>query len=75
VHLKFELWTSGTFEPDALDYLNKEKVKRSKFPIEWKNGDDVLALAHNAKEKAIADALNQHFIRHPLAEMITTTLP
>jgi hypothetical protein len=69
-HLEFELWTSGAFDADALGYLNKEKAKRIKFPISWKNGDDVLALAHKAKEKAIADALNQHFIRHPLVEVI-----
>lgn len=73
-NLAFELWTSGAFDSDALDYLNIEKTKRIKFPITWKNGLDVLAVAHKAKEKAIADALNQHFIKHPLVEVTVGNL-
>lgn len=68
--LSFELWTSGTFDADALDYLGKEKAKRTKYPIAWKEGTEILALAHKGKEKAIADALNQHFIKHPLMEVM-----
>ena len=68
--LSFELWTSGAFDTDAHDFLVKEQVKRTKFPIAWKEGADVLALAHKGKEKAIADALNQHFIKHPLLEVM-----
>lgn len=74
-NLVFELWTSGTFDADALDYLNREKTKRIKFPIAWKDGNDVLALAHKAKEKAIADALNQHFIKHSLVEIMVGNPP
>lgn len=31
------------------------------------DGKAVLALARDGKEKAIADAMNQHFIEHPFA--------
>lgn len=67
-HLSFELWTSGIFDADALDYLNSEKKKRTKFPIEWKDGFSVLDLARKHKEKAISNALKNHFIKHPLVE-------
>lgn len=68
--LSFELWTSGTFDEDALEYLNKEKNKRSKYPISWKDGDDVLNLARKGKEKAITEALKQHFFKHPLVDVM-----
>lgn len=65
----FEIWTSGTIEPDALSLLQSEKEKRTKAPIDWKDGQAVLKLASMGKEKGIADALKQHFIRHPLSEV------
>lgn len=65
----FEIWTSGTIEPDALSLLQHEKAKRTKAPIDWKDGQAVLKLASKGKEKGIADALKQHFIRHPLSEV------
>jgi len=70
--LSFELWTSGTFDKDALEYLAEEKKKRIKFPIAWKDGDDVLDLARKGKEKAITDALKQHFFKHPLADVTSS---
>jgi hypothetical protein len=76
-HLKeakitFEIWTSGNFNTDALELLNKEKEKRLKCPISWKDGQQVLSIAKEGKEKAITDALQQHFIKHPLYEVIQT---
>ncbi|MCP5399117.1 MAG: hypothetical protein H6921_07415 [Sphingomonas sp.] len=65
---RFEIWTSGTIAPDALELLQDEKAKRVKTPIDWKDGQRVLELARADKEKGIADALYQHFINHPLAK-------
>lgn len=63
------LWTSGRFEPDALDKLESERKLRSKHPIDFKDGDAILALAHKGKEKSIADAFRTHFLKHPLAKV------
>jgi hypothetical protein len=68
-NLSFELWTSGVIAADALTYLNKEKAKRTKYPIAWLDGQDVLRLATRGKEKVIADALKQHFLNHALASI------
>lgn len=65
--INFELWTSGDFAADAAELLGAEKQKRTKYPIGWKRGDDVLALAGAGKEKAIASALREHFLRHSLS--------
>lgn len=65
-NLSFELWTSGVFSDGALTRLTTEQRKRTKFPISWKNGEDVLILATERKEKAIANTLREHFLKHPL---------
>jgi hypothetical protein len=66
---RFEIWTSGTIEPEALALLVEEKAKRVKAPIDWKDGQGVLEIARLGKEKGIADALYQHFLAHPYAEV------
>lgn len=66
--MSFELWTSGEILEDALLYLTREQSKRTKNTIAWRAGKDVLALATAGKEKAIADALKQHFFHHPLSK-------
>jgi hypothetical protein len=65
--ISFELWTTGTFEPDALQKLEQQKQARTKTRIDWKDGAAVSMIAKAAKEKSINDALNQHFLKHPLS--------
>lgn len=67
--VKFEIWTTGGFTPDALTLLEQERKLRTKHPIDWKTGEDLVRLASAKKERAIADVLREHFIKHPL-EMI-----
>lgn len=73
--ISLELWTSGEFAPNALARLQAEQVKRQKFPISWKTGKDVLALARKQKEKAMADALEQHFVGHPFTATVEPPPP
>jgi hypothetical protein len=65
--ISFEIWTTGTFTDDALALLEFEKPKRTKTPIAWKDGTQVAEIAKGAKEKAIREALYEHFLKHPLA--------
>jgi len=67
--VSFELWTSGEIEADALAYLRREQTKRTKTPISWRAGKDILSLAVKGKERAITDALKQHFFHHPLSKV------
>lgn len=64
--LRFEVWTSGTFEDDALTALQREQQKRVKVQIGWKDGSDVRKLSTFKKEKALTNAFDQHFFKHPL---------
>lgn len=72
---RFEIWTSGTIDADALLLLEEEKARRTKFPIDWKDGEAVRALARKGKEKSIADALDQHFFKHPLSHIAVAETP
>ena len=65
--LVHEFWTTGTFEVDALDKLRSEQSRRTRHPIDWKDGEAVRKITKKFKLKAISDALDQHFLRHPLA--------
>lgn len=67
IPISFEIWTTGTFSADALERLASEKRKRTKYPIDWKDGAAIRALAKKGKEKAICKALDEHFFEHPLA--------
>lgn len=67
--VSFELWTSGEIEADALAYLTREQTKRTKTPIRWRAGANILSLAIKGKEKAITEALKQHFFHHPLSKV------
>jgi len=73
--VSFELWTSGEIEADALTYLTREQTNRTKTPISWRTGKDILSLAVKGKEKAITDALKQHFFHHPLSKVTPPAPP
>jgi hypothetical protein len=65
-NIRFELWTSGVFEPEALAILQQEKQHRTKTAIDWKDGKQVRSLSIKGKEKAITSAFEEHFFKHPL---------
>ena len=66
-HQEYMIWTTGTFEPDAITFLEVEKLKRTKRPISWKDGSDVRQLARDARLKVLGKAMDEHFLRHPLS--------
>ena len=65
-HQNYELWTSGTFENDAVARLSEERKKRRKKPIAWRDGIAIRTMAAQHRLKTIGDALNEHFLQHPL---------
>ena len=63
----FEIWTTGTFEQDAVEKLKFEKEQRTRRPINWQEGTKVRQIVASLRLKSIGDALDQHFLRHPFA--------
>ena len=68
--ISFEIWTTGNFSAEAQALLSEQKTARTRTPIDWKNGTEVIALASKMREKAVSEVLRQHFVQHPLATII-----
>ena len=66
----YEFWTTGTFEANALNKLKDEQRLRTKKTITWKDGNDICKVAAKLRLKTIVDALNQHFLKHPVVRQI-----
>ena len=63
----YAFWTTGAFKADALGKLESEQARRTQRPIAWKDGKAVRKIAAKLKLKTIGDALDQHFVKHPLS--------
>ncbi|ENF1950572.1 hypothetical protein ABQK02_003802 [Salmonella enterica subsp. enterica] len=65
--MTFSFWTSSDFEPKALECLLYHKQRNTKITLDWKNGREILAIVKEDKLNSIADVLQEHYLRHPLA--------
>ncbi|HHW5418714.1 TPA: hypothetical protein ACU24Z_003783 [Escherichia coli] len=65
--MTFSFWTSSDFEPEALELLLHQKQRNTKISLDWKNGRDILSIVKEDNLKSIADVLQEHYLRHPLA--------
>jgi hypothetical protein len=69
--LRFEFWTTGTFEPEALVLLEDAKRKIRKYEVAWKDGSAVRDYAKQLKASGIRKILNEHYFSHPIARLST----
>jgi hypothetical protein len=63
----FNYWTTGSFAPDAITFLTSAKSETRKYNIDWLDGEGVLRQASSAHASAAVKALNEHYLRHPIA--------
>ena len=66
----YEIWASGEFDDDAKERLTSVSKTRKKKPIRWRDGVCIRKIAAKRKLKAIGDALDEHFLQHPLAKSL-----
>jgi hypothetical protein len=57
----FELWTTGSFDAEALARLRAEKTRRSSITISWRDGKQVREYAKKAGIKSIIKSLDEHY--------------
>ena len=65
----FEFWTTGQFEKDAVQLLEKEQRKRVKTTLCWRDGQQVQEYAKESNNQSILKTLNEHYFRHPVAKL------
>jgi hypothetical protein len=67
--LRHEVWTCGSFHPDALHLLQKAKATTLKYEIDWKDGTGIQEYAKLIKAPGIRKMLDEHYFKHPLASI------
>ena len=65
----FSFWTTGIFAPDALTFLKDAAERTKRYSVEWKDGVAVKKYASKLTRSSVPKILDEHFFRHPLAEM------
>jgi hypothetical protein len=73
--LRFEFWTTGTFEPEALALLEDAKRKIRRYEVAWKDGSAVRDYAKGLKAAGIRKILNEHYFSHPIARLSAAAQP
>lgn len=69
--IDFELWTCGTFTPEALSALEAAKEKTTKYEIGWRDGTAVREYAKQLKAIGIRKILDEHYFNHPLKKQLS----
>ncbi len=66
----FEFWTTGTYEVDALEYLEKRKKATNKYDIDWRDGAYVLTESRRLETDMITKTLKTHYFTKTPAEVL-----
>ena len=56
-----EFWTTSSFKPEAIDYLEKIKASVRKYTVDYKAYNGVLAMAKNENLNSIHALLLEHY--------------
>ncbi len=64
--LVFEFWTTSSFEPDALNRLEKSKEITKKYQIEFKDHRGVTEHIAKTKSKSLISTYKEHFVNAPV---------
>jgi hypothetical protein len=72
--LRFEFWTCGEFDPQALDLLKDAQRRTRKYELGWKDGAAVRDYARGLKAKGLRKILDEHYFSHALAKITAVSL-
>jgi hypothetical protein len=71
--VRFEFWTSGSFDDEALHLLHAAKNRTRKYIIDWKDGPAVHEYAKGLSAHGIRKVLDEHYFKYPLANIPDAT--
>jgi hypothetical protein len=64
---RFEFWTCGTFDPEALVLMNRLSAATRRYQISWKEGKDIQQYSNRLSAPGIKKILDEHYFKHPLS--------
>lgn len=68
-HFRFELWSNGPFNDDAVEWLDVQQHDFGSHSIGWKDGAALKAYAAKATEPVLRRILKEHYFNHPLSKV------
>lgn len=63
---RFEYWSCGTFDDDALATLADAKRRTRRYSIDWKDRTAIETYAGKLQAPGVRKILNEHYFDHPL---------
>lgn len=64
-HFRFEIWSNGPFNDDALQWLENQPLEFPHYSFGWKDGVQLKTYADKAKASSLRKILNEHYFHHP----------
>ena len=70
----FEFWTTGRLSNASIARIKKAQatVRPGRYTLDYCDSDGLTAIAKATGDKALIDALRQHFLDHPMAKIQRT---
>ncbi|MCW3848100.1 hypothetical protein OF829_12690 [Sphingomonas sp. LB-2] len=68
-HFRFEIWSNGPFNDDAVAWLSGQTLDFGVFSMGWRDGEAVKEYADKAKQPALRKILREHYFQHPLSRV------
>ncbi len=70
----FEFWTTGRLSDASIAKIEKAQaaVRLGRYTLDYYDSESLTAIAKATKDKALIDALRQHFLDHPMAKIQRT---
>lgn len=57
----FEFWTTSSFKPEAIEYIEKMKTSTKKYKVNYKAYPELVTMVKNEKLNSIYDLLKEHY--------------
>lgn len=67
--IKFEYWTCGIFDDEAILELEKASREIKRYEISWKDGESIIKYSKNLSATGVRKNLAEHFFKHPTAKL------
>ncbi len=66
---RFEFWTNGPINDDAVEWLDKQKIEFDNYTIGWRDGQSVKDYSDQANAPVLRKILREHYFNHALSKV------
>ncbi|WP_018148481.1 hypothetical protein [Henriciella marina] len=66
---RFEFWTNGPINDDAVEWLQKQNTEFDNYSVGWRDGQAVKDYADRSKTTALKKILKEHYFNHALSKV------